>query len=379
MRNVVQRRLDRRRVLKGGVGAAGAVAWHQVMARRAAAQDVPPAPSDASDLKALIAAAQEENAIVSYGMPPEWANYAEMWETFTTTYGIATWEDTDMGSAIQIAKFLVEKDNPVADIGDIGILFGPAAVQFGVCAPFKNDTWDEIPDWAKHPDGLWATMYYGNLAFWVNTDIVEPVPRTWQDLLQPEYAGLVTIDDPRTAAQGNSAVIAAAFANGGDETNVEPGLAYFKQMNDVGNLNPIGLELERVRTGETLIGVGWDYLGLAWRDELVNEVELEVVIPEDGSTVGPYVSIINKWAPHPNAARLMRNFILSPEGQQIYAKGYAKGYATPILPSVELPEEIRAKRPPPEAYAAVRPIENWPAAVASSQLIADRWAIDVLG
>jgi putative spermidine/putrescine transport system substrate-binding protein len=100
-----------------------------------------------------------------------------------------------------------------------------------------------------------------------------------------------------------------------------------------------------------------------------------VVIPEDGSTVGPYVSIINKWAPHPNAARLMRNFILSPEGQRLYAEGYA----TPILPSVELPPEIQARRPPPEAYAAVRPIENWPAAVASSQLIADRWAIDVLG
>ncbi len=35
----------------------------------------------------------------------------------------------------------------------------------------------------------------------------------------------------------------------------------------------------------------------------------------------------------------MRNFILSPEGQFIYAKGYA----TPILPSVEIPPEIQAK------------------------------------
>jgi putative spermidine/putrescine transport system substrate-binding protein len=87
------------------------------------------------------------------------------------------------------------------------------------------------------------------------------------------------------------------------------------------------------------------------------------------------VSIINKWAPHPNAARLMRNFILSPEGQAIYARGYA----TSILPSVEIPSEIQAKRPPPEAYAAVRPIEDWPAAVAASQQIADRWSSDVLG
>lgn len=308
-------------------------------------------------------------------MPPEWANYSEIWATFQETYDIAEWEDTDMGSAIQIAKFLVEKDEPIGDIGDIGILFGPSAVQFGVCAPFKNDTWEEIPDWAKHPDGLWVTMYYGNLSFWVNSDIVEPVPRTWQDLLKPEYAGLVTIDDPITAAQGNFAVFGAAFANGGDETNIDPGLAFFRQLNDVGNLNPLGLEQYRVQSGETVIGIGWDYLGLAWRDAVADTVNLEVVIPEDGSTVGPYVSIINKWAPHPHAARLMRNFILSPEGQLLYAKGYA----TPILPGIEIPPELQALRPPKEAYDAIRPIENWPAAVASFQKIVDRWGIDVLG
>jgi putative spermidine/putrescine transport system substrate-binding protein len=376
MVGVLQRMLDRRRVLRGGAAAGGALALGGAARFGAHAQDAAEAPSDASDLEGLIAAAQRENAIISYGMPPEWANYAEMWEVFLDTYEIADWEDTDMGSAIQIAKFLAEAENPIADLGEIGILFAPSAVQFGVAAPFKNDTWDEIPDWAKHPDGLWAAVNYGSLAFWVNTDVVDTVPRTWQDLLRPEYAGLVTIDDPRTAAQGNFAVFGAAFANGGDELDIEPGLTYFREMNDVGNLNPIGLEIDRVRSGETVIGVGWDYLGLAWRDTVSEDgVTLEVVIPEDGSTVGPYVSIINKWAPHPNAARLMRNFILSPEGQTIYARGYA----TPILPSVEIPPDIQERRPPPEAYAAVRPIENWPAAVVSSQAIAERWSTDVLG
>ena len=43
----------------------------------------------------------------------------------------------------------------------------------------------------------------------------------------------------------------------------------------------------------------------------------------------------------------MRNFILSPEGQVLYAKGYA----TPILPDVEIPADVAAKRPSAEAYA----------------------------
>ena len=373
MINLLQRSLDRRRVL-GGSLAAGAALALPPFRNLGYAQDAEQ-PSDASDMDALIAGAQAENKIVSYGMPREWANLGEIWDTFLAKYEIETWEDTDMGSATEIAKFLAEKDNPVADIGDIGILFAPSAVQFGVLAPFKNDTWDEIPDWAKHPDGLWATQYYGTLSFWVNTDLVDPVPTTWQDLLKPEYKGLVTIDDPRTAAQGNFAVIGAAFANGGNEKDVQPGLEFFKQLNDSGNLNPTGLDIAKVQKGEVALGIGWDYLGLGWRDQLAGQVNLEVLIPEDGTTVGPYVSIINKWAPHPNAARLMRNFILSPEGQVLYAKGYA----TPILPSVEIPEEIQAKRPPAEAYAVATPIEDWPAAVAAFQMIADSWGNEVLG
>lgn len=373
MINLLQMSLNRRRMVAGS--AAGAAMAFNPWFSRVGAQDEVELPSDASDMDALIAGAQAENKIVSYGMPREWANLGEMWDTFQEKYSIETWEDTDMGSATEIAKFLAEKDNPVADIGDIGILFAPSAVQFGVLAPFKNDTWDEIPDWAKHPDGLWATQYYGSLSFWVNTDLVDPVPRTWEDLLKPEYQGLVTIDDPRTAAQGNFAVIGAAFANGGDETDVAPGLAYFKEMNDIGNLNPTGLDLAKLQKGEVALGIGWDYLGFGFRDALEGQVTLDVVIPEDSTTVGPYVSIVNKWAPNPHAARLMRNFILSPEGQVIYAKGYA----TPILPSVEIPEDIRAKMAPKEAYAASRPIENWGAAVTAFQLIADSWGNDVLG
>jgi putative spermidine/putrescine transport system substrate-binding protein len=123
-----------------------------------------------------------------------------------------------------------------------------------------------------------------------------------------------------------------------------------------------------MQSGEAVLAIGWDYIGLGYRDALAGEMTLEVVIPEDGGTLGPCVVGINKWAPHPHAARLMRNFVLSPEGQLIYARGYA----TPILPGIELPADLRAKRPPPEAYAAVRPIEDWPAAVASSQAIAER-------
>jgi putative spermidine/putrescine transport system substrate-binding protein len=308
-------------------------------------------------------------------MPDYWANLGEMWSTFMEKYGIAEHEDADLSSAQEIAKFLAEAENPVADIGDIGIQFAPTAVQFGVCAPFKNDTWDRIPAWAKHPDGLWAVQYYGNLVFLVNTDLVERVPRSFADLLDPAYENMVSISDPQGAAQGNFTVFAAAFANGGDENDVQPGLDYFKQLNEVGNLKRTGPDLANFQKGETVLGILWDYLALEFRDELEGQANLEVVVPEDASIAGPYASIINTYAPHPYAARLMRNFILSEEGQVIYAKGYA----TPILPDIEIPADIAAKRPPAAAFESVRTIEDWNQGFVAFQQIADEWGPYVLG
>ena len=376
MINVLQSMLDRRQLVRGGAAAGAALAFNPLWTPHGAhAQDEPDLPADASDMDALVAGAQAENKIVSYGMPDYWANLGEMWETFMAKYNIAEHEDADLSSAQEIAKFLAEAENPIADIGDIGIQFAPTAIQLGVLAPFKNDTWDQIPDWAKHPDGLWAVQYYGNLVFLVNTDLVDPVPRSFAELMEPAYADSVSVSDPAGAAQGNFTVFAAAFANGGDETDVQPGLDYFKALVEAGNLKATAPDLAAFQKGETVIGILWDYLALEYRDQLEGQVKLEIVVPEDASIAGPYASIINKWAPHPHAARLMRNFILSPEGQLLYAKGYA----TPILPDVEIPEEVAAKRPPAEAFESVRTINDWNLGFVAFQRIADEWGPYVLG
>jgi putative spermidine/putrescine transport system substrate-binding protein len=374
MINLLQRSLDRRRIMAGGLAAGAGLAFNPFQSL-VFAQDEPELPADASDMDALIAGAQEENKIVSYGMPDYWANLGEMWSTFMEKYNIAEHEDADLSSAQEIAKFLAEAENPIGDIGDIGMQFAPTAIQFDVVAPFKNDTWDLIPDWAKHPDGLWAVQYYGNLVFLVNTDLVDPVPRSFADLLKPEYADMVSISDPRGAAQGNYTVFAAAFANGGDETDVQPGLDYFKALVDAGNLKATAPDLAAFQKGETVIGILWDYLALEYRDQLEGQVTLDIVVPEDASIAGPYASIINKFAPHPYAARLMRNYILSPEGQVLYAKGYA----TPILPDIEIPEDIVAKRPPAEAFKSVKTINDWNLGFVAFQTIADQWGPFVLG
>ena len=70
-----------------------------------------------------------------------------------------------------------------------------------------------------------------------------------------------------------------------------------------------------------------------------------VSIPTDGSVQSGYATIINKNAPHPAAACLAREYILSDAGQI----NLARGYATPIR-DVELPEDVLAMRLPSEQY-----------------------------
>lgn len=328
--------------------------------------------ASADTIAALEAATRAGGALNSYGMPDTWTNFGVMWDAFTAKYGLSH-SDTDMSSAEEIQKFDAEKHNPVADIGDIGIQFGPVAVETGVTECYKASVWDSIPDWAKDPDGCWTGWYTGTMAFAVNKEIVANVPQSWADLLKPEYKGQVAISDPRTTAQGAMSFLAANFAMGGDESNLQPGFEYFEQLADAGNFVPVAPSQANIEKGEAAIALVWDFRGLPIRDTLADSVEIEVVIPSDGTTSAPYVAIINKYGAHKDAAKLFLEYVLSDEGQIIQSKAYAR----PIRSDVQLPADIEAKFPPASAYDSVIPVTDWVKAAESIASLATDWTITV--
>ena len=323
----------------------------------------------------LVTKAKAEGALNSYGMPPDWTNFGAIWDKFLPTYGL-THTDTDMSSAEEIQKFDAEKNNPVSDQGDIGIQFGPVAVSSGTVQPYKPTRWDLIPDYAKDPDGNWMCWYTGTISFAVNTALVPNVPKSWADLLKPEYKGTVAISDPRNAAQGSMTVLAAALANGGSETNIDPGLKYFDDLNKAGNLTSVAPSKANIEKGEAKISILWDYNALPVRDDLAAAspaVPIEVVIPSDGTTQAPYCHIINKYAAHPNAAKLFREYILTDEAQVLQAQKYAR----PLVKGVQIPADLASKFPAESQYAAVKPINDWKAAAAAVSRLATDWTIEV--
>jgi len=298
----------------------------------------------ADPMAELIAAAKEEGQIVSYGLPDDWVNYGGMWELYEGKYGIPHL-DTDMGSGEIIAALEAEKNAGVADITDLGVNFADQVVKEDLSLAYKHAYWDELPDYAKDPNGKWSAAYWGAIGFCVNTDLVKNVPQSWADLKDEQYKGMVSMKDPRKSGTANSVVLAAAFGNGGDETNVQPGLDYFAELMEKGILNDVSPGTSQIQAGEAPRALFWDFDCLSKAEEL--GMPLQLVIPSDGTVAGLYTQFVIGSAPHPNAAKLMLELEFSDEGQLVYAKGF-----THPIRDIELPADLAAKFPPKEDYDA---------------------------
>ena len=323
------------------------------------------------DLKALEQAARAEGEVNSVGMPDSWANWKDTWADLNKLYGLKHM-DTDMSSTQEIAKFDAEKDNATADIGDVGAAFGPIAVQKGVTQPYKPSTWEQIPAWAKDADGHWMLAYTGSIAFIVNKQLVKEPPKSWADLKEGKYK--VAIGDVSAAAQAVNGVLAAAIANGGDEKNIQPGLDFFAEIAKQGRLSLSNPTIQTLEKGEVEVGVVWDFNGLSYRDQ-IDPSRFEVLIPSDGSVISGYTTIINKYAKHPNAAKLAREYILSDAGQINLAKGNARPIRAEHL---TLPPEVQAKLLPNEQYAKVQPIKDAAAWETTSKALPQLWQENVI-
>ncbi|MDA0111325.1 ABC transporter substrate-binding protein [Vibrio sp. La 4.2.2] len=319
---------------------------------------------------ALTEAAKQEGAVYSVGMPDSWANWKDTWNDLKSDYGLKH-QDTDMSSAQEIAKFEAEKKNATADIGDVGFAFARVAVQKGVTQPYKPTTWDEIPDWAKDKDGHWALAYTGTIAFISNNNLVKDAPKTWQDLLEGDYK--VTVGDVGVAAQANNAVLAAAFANGGDESNLGPAIEFFSKLAKQGRLSFTDPSIANLEKGEVEVAILWDFNALNYRDQ-INRSRFSVNIPQDGSVISGYTTIINKYAKNPNAAKLAREHIFSDRGQINLAEGYAR----PIRSNVKLPESVQAKLIANDQYGNVHPVTDFKAWEKSARRLPRQWQENVL-
>ncbi|MBD8146420.1 ABC transporter substrate-binding protein [Pantoea agglomerans] len=332
---------------------------------------LPVAQAADNDLAALEKAARSEGQVNSVGMPDSWANWKDTWNDISSKYGLKH-SDTDMSSAQELAKFDAEKENASADIGDVGAAFGPIAVAKGVTQPYKPTHWDQIPAWAKDKDGHWALAYTGTIAFLIDKQQVKDIPHSWADLKKGKY--VVTIGDVGVAAQAANGVLAANYALGGDEKNLKPALAFFADLAKQGRLGVTDPVIANIEKGEVQMAVVWDFNALNYRDQ-IDKNRYEVVIPSDGSVTSGYTTVINKYAKHPNAAKLTREYIFSDQGQINLAKGYARPIRAEHL---TLPADVQARLLPQSEYKNARPVKAQAAWDKSSKMLPRLWQENVI-
>ncbi len=148
-------------------------------------------------------------------------------------------------------------------------------------------------------------LRYGLL---VNTALAAAPPKTYADLLDPKWKGKILADEFRAAGGGQSffAVTHDKFGRVFHDKLVAQGVVFTRDQRAAER---------RVATGEFAIYLPFllNYL------PALKGLPVGGVVLEEGVTFTPYSASMVKGAPHPNAARLLIDYMLSQEGQGFYA------------------------------------------------------------
>lgn len=295
--------------------------------------------------------AHADETAICYNCPPEWADWASQIKAIQQKTGIRVPFD-NKNSGQSIAQLMAEQKSPVADVVYLGVSSAFQAKDKGVIQPYKPAHWDDIPANLKDPQGYWFTIHSGTLGFFVNKDALEgkPVPRSWADLLKPEYKGMIGYLDPSSAFVGYAGAVAVNQALGGTLDNFEPGLDWFRKLKANAPIVPKQTAYARVMSGEIPILLDYDFD--AYRAKYKDHANVEFVIPKEGTISVPYVMSLVKGAPHEANGRKVLDFVLSDEGQKLWAEAYLR----PVRANA-MSAETAAKFLPASDYARAKPVD----------------------
>ncbi|HEY7197273.1 MAG TPA: ABC transporter substrate-binding protein [Gaiellaceae bacterium] len=346
----------------GGGGSSGAAAQ-------------PPASGTDVPISEIEKNAKAEGAINTIALPPDWANYGEVMQTFQTKYGLKLTNASPNASSAeenQAVKSL-KGQSRAPDVLDVGPSFAAAGKTDNLYAAYKNSQWDTIPDNMKDADGFWVGDYWGAVAFGAN-EKVAPAPTSWEELKDPKYKGKVALNgDPRESGSAFAGVFAASLANGGSLDDIQPGIDFFAELKKSGNFITVDATPATVANGQTPVTIDWDYLQIAYGDEFKSNVSWKVSVPSDGVFGNYYCQAINAEAPHPWAARLWQEFCYSDEGQILWLKGFTHpARFQDLSDNGKIPQDLLSKLPPADAYKDVQ-FPNQQQSDAATKIIADQW------
>ena len=137
---------------------------------------------------------------------------------------------------------------------------------------------------------------------------------------------------------------------GGTLDNFKPGLDWFEKLKKNAPIVPKQTAYARVLSGEIPILIDYDFD--AYRAEYKDHANVAFVIPKEGTITVPYVMSLVKGAPHEANGKKVLDFVLSDEGQRLWANAYLR----PARP-IDLPEAVKKKFLPDSDYARAKNVD----------------------
>lgn len=215
-----------------------------------------------------------------------------------------------------LPKILAEKQmgKTFADVVSTNGILVNILKKNGILGKYISPEAKFIPQGFKDPEGFWTANYTAYFIFTYNTKMVDnkELPKTYEDLLHPRWKGKI----------GISLDEAEWFIGMMDFLGEEKGRQFMKRLAEN---NPV---LRRGRSVTAILMLAREFplaLGViqTTRQRLSAGAPIGMIHFSVPTLAGMRMIGVHAHAPHPNAAKLLVNFLLSKEGQTIYQQnGY---------------------------------------------------------
>jgi iron(III) transport system substrate-binding protein len=233
-----------------------------------------------------------------------------------------------MSSGETLARLRAEKENPQADVWWGGTLDPHSIASLeGLTESYCPAVYDELDPRFRDPlgDCRVTGVYVGILGFSANEGLLKelglPTPTGWEDLLNPQYKGLIGIANPNTSGTALTTLATQVFRKGEEQeqkVDEEGGLAYMKALHqNIDNYTKSG-----VAPG-ILAGRGEIAIAIVFLHDVVFQIEegypVTAIAPKEGTGYEIGGLSLVKGAPNPDLAKQFMDWVVSAEAQETQA------------------------------------------------------------
>lgn len=189
----------------------------------------------------------------------------------------------------------------------------------GMLQPYTSPELAAYPADA-HDRDLWTTVRAVGVMIGYNKNILSPdkAPKSWADLLKPEFK------DKKLVIQNSAS---GTTFNQIYQLEKLLGVDYMKKLGAQNVIITSGSaqQVDMLIRGEALIAAGVDHTAI-FQDDTI-KAGIIGVAPTEGLPIAAVPIAILKGAPNPNAARILIDYFLSKEGQEVFVNDVMRNYS----------------------------------------------------